>query len=75
MRKKLVSQLVEGDLVDLEGDSVADTAATDSVTREDFKHEWSLVCEVTKETDNCWAVYFENFSCGFPADHMFTVKR
>lgn len=62
---KAISELLVGDLVDLEGDKFADKDGE----HPEFESEYSTVYEIVRESDKCIVVYFDNFTCGFPPDH------
>lgn len=64
-----IDQLRVGDRVDLEGDQYADPGHD----RPDFQCEFQVVSEIEHETAYCVVVHFDNFSCGFPPDHMVDV--
>lgn len=69
---KCVSDLLPGDLVDLEGDKFADPKR-DHIQ---FQTEYVVVDTVERETPACTAVYFEGFDCvGFPADYRVKVSH
>ena len=71
-----VSELRPGDLVDLEGDPIADgPCCGDPDCRDNrinlHQHEYSEVDEVVPETPDCTVVYFTNDDAyGFPPDHL-----
>jgi hypothetical protein len=67
--KKPVSELREGDFVDLEGDSFADP----SHDKPELEHEYARVVEYELETPECLCVYFDCITVGFPLDHMVEV--
>ena len=66
--KKRAADLQPGDLVDLEGDNFADNGE-----HPEFEFELQEVAELDRETPGCLAVYFSNFACGFPPDHLLEV--
>lgn len=66
---KKVSELVPGDLVDLENDPHADPNGE----HPEFEFEFATVGEIVKETAECTVVYFDNFTCGFPPDHVVKI--
>ena len=68
--KKKVRDLVEGDLVDLEGDPYH----SDPEDAPIVECEYARVAEVVKETDDCYCVHFENVSsAAYPPDTEFEV--
>lgn len=68
MQQKKVSDLVAGDLVDLEGDPYADEDPT-------WEFEYGEVEDTERETDDCVRVDFANGgSIGFPPDHLLTLS-
>lgn len=71
-----VENLQEDDLVDLEGDPVADAATDDADYdghRIGFEFEYQRVTGVEVETPDCTVVTFEGFAVGFPPDHLLKV--
>lgn len=56
----------EGDLLDFEGDSIADPTGTNS----DFMFEFATVEAVEQETENCVRVDTDQGSYGFPPEHL-----
>lgn len=71
-----VASLVEGDLVDLEGDpfvSISDDPDHASCLI-NLEFEYCVVAGTEQETPSCIRVDFDNWdSCGFPPDHL--VRR
>ena len=66
-----VDALVEGDLIDLEGDFYADRRADNPM----FPYELARVDETEQETDGCIRVDTQLGSYGFPPDHEVPVER
>lgn len=61
----VVTELREGDLVDLEGDAYADDGEHPTL-----EFEYALVVGPNeRETDECYRVDFDHDSVGFPIDH------
>ena len=58
--------LVDGDLVDLEGDAFSDPDHADM----SFPYECERVIGVEQETPACVRVDYENHCCGYPTDHL-----
>lgn len=74
---KHVKQLKIGDLVDLQNDEFADPVGfalpdspSDTCQNNGWESEYATVREIEKETDTCILIYFDNFSCGFPPQHL-----
>jgi hypothetical protein len=67
--KKKVSELVIGDMVDLENDPIADPNGD----HPEFKFTFLEVREIEKESETCICLSFDNFTCGFPLDHEVEV--
>lgn len=66
--QKQVSDLVAGDMVDLENDPYADADPG-------WEFEYGVVDEIEQETPDCIRVDFANGgSIGFPPDHMLTLS-
>lgn len=63
--------LIEGDLVDLEGDQYADPDNDNP----SYPYLLHTVSYIEQETDNCVAVTFEGGpTVGFPIDHQLRVE-
>jgi len=59
-----------GDLVDLEGGLFADPDGTDPA----LQFEYAVVCEISRETEDCIAIGFEGLDIiGFPPGHILLV--
>lgn len=69
--QKLVADLQEGDLVDLEGDPYADPRRD----HPEFEFEYQEVLTVEQETPECVAVGFDFDVIGFPTNHVLTVME
>lgn len=68
--RKPVSELLEGDLVNLEDDPYADPRGDEST----YEFELAEVVSVEYETDTCVLVGFEGTgACGFPPEHEVAV--
>jgi len=65
-----VKDLVEGDLVDLEGDKYVDPEHDEFSS---LFYEFATVQEVEFETPSCVVVHFDAVSCGFPPEHEVPV--
>jgi hypothetical protein len=64
-----VSDLKEGDLVDLQGDKFADPNENPT-----FESEYQIVESIEIESAGCIAVHFTGFdTVGFPPDHKLPV--
>lgn len=64
--------LIEGDLVDLEGDMFADP----NKNNVSFKYDFQEVAEINWENPNCVAIGFKGFDIvGFPPWHKLYVTR
>lgn len=67
---KKISELVPGDLVDLERDPFADPEGEHI----QFQSEYAVVASVDIETPQCTAIEFEGFDqVGFPPDHRVKI--
>lgn len=64
-----VSDLKEGDLVDLEGDPYADPKSQRAV----LKYMLAEVQSVEREALDCICVYFDFDAVGFSSDHLVRV--
>lgn len=64
-----VCELRPGDLVDLEGDLIADPDATNPW----YPYEYMEVIAVTEETPACTLVAFDSALVGFPPWHFVEV--
>ena len=64
-----VTELLPGDLVNLQGDIFADNGE-----HPEFEFELQTVIEVERETPNCVRVDFESGSFGFPPDYTVDVQ-
>ena len=83
---KKASQIRIGDLIDLQGDPIADAGphpadkakagtATDYDThRLAFECELQPVAGIERETPDCIRIDFYGFSIGFPVDHLLRVE-
>jgi hypothetical protein len=79
MTTKLARDLVEGDIIDLEGDRFATAPSplcTSEQAREDhlatvdtFRYEYAEVEEIERETDTCVVVHTSLTSFACPPDH------
>ena len=70
---KRISELVPGDLVDLEGDKYADTDPY-AHWRGVIEFEYQQVLEIENETPTCICVYFDGITVGFPPEHTVNVE-
>ena len=74
---KRIDELVEGDLVDLCGDRIADQPTDEpdhDVCRSAYEFEYAVVDGTERETPECIRVDFTNTcSVGFPPDHRVPV--
>jgi hypothetical protein len=68
-----VTQLVEGDYVDLEMEEAP--YVTDEDCKNIYAFEYALVLGIEQEAPNCVLVDFYSTSIGFPTDHEVWVKR
>ena len=75
--KVRANQIKVGDIVDLEADTYADPEHDNDL----LTYEYYEVIEIEHETtDNdgnpcdCYCIYFNGFTCGFPPDHLLTVR-
>ena len=68
---KNVEDVKEGDILDLEGDSIADPGSTHPLLRND----WQVVVSTERETPECVTIYFPDFTCAFPAGHLVQLKE
>lgn len=66
----MVKDLKDGDRVDLEGDVHADPDSTNRL----LQHEYQVVESIEQETRECVCVYFTDFVCGFPSEHLVKVR-
>lgn len=67
-----VAELIDGDLVDLEGDQYADPEHNHDC----YDLERLEVLEMTVETPYyCTLVYFDGATVGFPPDHKLKILR
>ena len=64
-------EIILGDLIDLEGDAIADPQ------REcyDLTFQYAEVHEIDRETADCIALYTSCGGWAFPNDHLLTVLR
>lgn len=69
-----VDALVEGDLINLEGDKYADPPKDDPDISI-FPYEYARVEETERETEGCIRVDTQLGSYGFPPDHEVPVLR
>ena len=68
--QKAAKDLKPGDLVDLEGDSIADTGDDPSL-----EFEYAEVDSIVWETPNCVRVDFTDHpSVGFPPEHLVVIQ-
>jgi len=66
MKTKRAGEIRPGDIVDLEGDPIADPDGDNAC----FECEYQTVCQVDRETPDCVVIYLEGASgYGFPPDH------
>lgn len=71
MKKQVaVKDLRPGDHVDLEGDAIADPNRENSMLADRFM----VVESLETETAGCVCVYFEDFNCAFPPDHLVNAE-
>lgn len=68
-----VRDLVEGDLINLEGDRYADVPKEGELSI--FPYEYARVEETEQETPTCIRVDTQLGSYGFPPDHEVPVLR
>lgn len=67
LHKRAVRDLTVGDRIDLEGDLFADPERDHM----EYQCEYSVVCEITRETTSCTVIHCEGGpSIGFPPEHM-----
>lgn len=67
LTKRAVHDLMVGDRIDLEGDPYADPER-DHI---EFECEYSVVCEITRETPSCTVIHCEGGpSIAFPPEHL-----
>lgn len=66
-----VKDLKPGDLVDLEGDCIADPSSDKSL----LANEYQEVVSIEIETPTCTLVYFSDFVSGFPPEHLVKVMK
>lgn len=71
MKRTRVKDLKPGDRVDLENDIYADPNH-DKVLLE---HEYMVVDWLERESPGCVCVYFQDFTCGFPPNHVVNVQE
>lgn len=64
-----VHKLTRGMMVDLEGDRYADPNSD----HPEFEFEYQPVQSIEWETTTCIVIHFDNFSCGFPPNHLLPV--
>jgi len=66
-----IKDLKAGDVLDLEGDPIADPSHTNVL----LENEFQVVDEIEAETTACTVVYCQDFSCGFQSNHLVKVIR
>lgn len=72
--KKRVDQLEVGDLLDLEGDPIADPHRSHGEDSTDpWTFEYAEVQEIDVESRQCIGVYTTQGAFGFPHDHLVEV--
>lgn len=71
METRMVKDLKAGDMIDLQGDPIADAPRSPDSHWSSFEFEYALVGAVIHETPNCVILFIDGDDrYGFPPDHV-----